>query len=221
MRILIIEDDAAFAKAMRAFLTAKGFVTEYACDLNAAKKLLPLASWDAVLLDWNLPDGEGLSLLAHTRKYASNAAVIMITARDQITDRIRGLDAGSDDFLVKPVDSEELLARLRAIERRRSGTASATLTSGDLTIDLGNCTVYARGVQVELTSKEWSLLQVLATRPNRIQSKEALGNALYSFNDEVGSNTLEVFISHLRRKIGRDRIETLRGMGYRLVVDSK
>jgi two-component system, OmpR family, response regulator len=221
MRILLVEDDAAFAKAMRAFLAAKGFVVELACDVQSAKGMLPMASWDAVLLDWNLPDGEGLSLLVHIRKYAEKASVIMLTARDLITDRIRGLDAGADDFLVKPFDPEELLARLRAVERRRSGAASAIVVAGDVKIDLGHSTVHINGMGIELTAKEWSLLHVLAARPNRIQSKEALTNALYSFNDEVGSNTLEVFISHLRRKIGRDRIETLRGLGYRLIADTQ
>jgi two-component system, OmpR family, response regulator len=221
MKILLVEDDAAFAKAMCAFLSTKGFAVEHVPDVQSARNMLPMASWDAVLLDWNLPDGEGLSLLAYTRKYANKASVIMLTARDQITDRIRGLDAGADDFLVKPFDPEELLARLRAVERRRSGAASAIVTAGEMKIDLGHSTVHINGLPVELTSKEWSLLNVLAARPNRVQSKEALSNALYSFNDEVGSNTLEVFISHLRRKIGRSRIETLRGMGYRLVADSK
>jgi two-component system, OmpR family, response regulator len=221
MRILLVEDDAAFAKAMREFLSTKGFVVEHACDVQSAKNMLPMAGWDAVLLDWNLPDGEGLSLLAYTRKYADKASLIMLTARDQITDRIRGLDAGADDFLVKPFDPEELLARLRAVERRRSGATSAIVTAGEMKIDLGHSTVHINGLPVELTAKEWSLLNVLAARPNRVQSKEALTNALYSFNDEVGSNTLEVFISNLRRKIGRDRIETLRGLGYRLIADSK
>jgi two-component system, OmpR family, response regulator len=219
MRILLVEDDAGFAKAMCAFLVAKGFVVEHVCDVQSAKSMLPLASWDAVLLDWNLPDGEGLDLFAHTRKYATKASVIMLTARDQITDRIRGLDAGADDFLVKPFDPEELLARLRAVERRRSGATSAIVLAGNMAIDLGHSTVHINGVQIELTAKEWCLLNVLAARPNRVQSKEALSNALYSFNDEVGSNTLEVFISHLRRKLGRERIETLRGLGYRLNAD--
>jgi two-component system, OmpR family, response regulator len=221
MRILLVEDDAAFAKAIQAFLTAKGFVVERACDVQSGKDMLPMANWDAVLLDWNLPDGEGLSLLSHIRKHAEKASVIMLTARDLITDRIRGLDAGADDFLVKPFDPEELLARLRAVERRRSGAASAIVTAGEVTIDLGHSMVQINGLPVELTAKEWSLLHVLAARPNRVQSKEALMNALYSFNDDVGSNTLEVFISHLRRKIGRDRIETLRGLGYRLIADTK
>lgn len=221
MRILLVEDDAAFAKAMHSFLLPKGFVVEHVGTLESAKRMLPMAKWDAILLDWNLPDGQGLSLLPRVRKFAEKASVIMLTARDQITDRIRGLDAGADDFLVKPFDPDELMARLRAVERRRSGAASAVVTSGDVKIDLGNSTVHTNGFPVELTAKEWALLHVLAARPNRVQSKEALMHALYSFNSAVDSNTLEVFISHLRRKLGRDCIETLRGLGYRLHADAQ
>jgi two-component system, OmpR family, response regulator len=221
MKILLVEDDVAFAKAMCKFLITKGFVVEHACNFKSAKDLLPLSGWDAVLLDWHLPDDEGINLLSYARKHADKASIIMLTARDQITDRIRGLDAGADDFIVKPFDPEEMLARLRAVERRRSGATSAILYAGNLKIDLGHSSVHVNGIQVELTAKEWSLLHVLAARPNRTQSKETLNNALYSFNDEAGSNTLEVFISHLRRKLGRDHIETLRGMGYRLNADSQ
>jgi two-component system, OmpR family, response regulator len=221
MRILLVEDDADFAKAMRAFLSPKGFVVEHVSTLESAKRMLPMAGWDAVLLDWNLPDGEGLRLLPLIRKFAVKASVIMLTARELITDRIRGLDAGADDFLVKPFDPDELLARLRAVERRRSGAESAVVTAGNVKIDLGHSTVHIDGFSIELTAKEWALLNVLAARPNRVQSKEALMHALYSFNSGVDSNTLEVFISHLRRKMGRDCIETLRGLGYRLNADSK
>jgi two-component system, OmpR family, response regulator len=221
MRILLVEDDAGFAKAMGAFLSPKGFVVEHVSTLESAKRMLPMAGWDAVLLDWNLPDGEGLRLLPLIRKFAAKASVIMLTARELITDRIRGLDAGADDFLVKPFDPDELLARLRAVERRRSGAESAVVTAGNVKIDLGHSTVHIDGFPIELTAKEWALLNVLAARPNRVQSKEALMHALYSFNSGVDSNTLEVFISHLRRKMGRNCIETLRGLGYRLNADSK
>ncbi len=216
MRILLIEDDVVFARAMGVFLTAKGFTVAHAHNLGTAKEMLPMAGWGAVLLDWHLPDGEGISLLPFARKHADQASLIMLTARDQISDRIRGLDAGADDYLVKPFDPNELLARLRAVERRRSGAASSIVSCGLLNIDLARNSVTVNGESVELTAKEWAILRVLAARSDRVHSKEALTNAIYTFDDDIGSNTLEVFISHLRRKLGRDSIQTLRGQGYRL-----
>lgn len=216
MRILLIEDDAPLAGALMAFLNARGFVCECAGSLASARALLPAAHWAAVLLDWQLPDGEGLALLPLLRRTLPDSAVIMLTARDQITDRIRGLDAGADDYLVKPYDPDELLARLRAVERRRSGAGSAVLQLPGLSIDLARTVVTLEGQAVELTAKEWALLRVMATRPDRIHSRESLQDALYGLEADASSNTLEVFISNLRRKIGRDRIQTLRGLGYKL-----
>ncbi len=216
MRILLVEDDAVFARAMVTFLTAKGFTVALAHNLQTAKDILPTANWGAVLLDWHLPDGEGIDLLPVIRKQADQASIMMLTAKDQISDRIKGLDAGADDYLVKPFDPDELLARLRAVERRRSGAASAIVDCGSLKIDLGRSTVTVDGVKADLTGKEWAILRVLASRPDRLHSKEVLSSAIYTFDDDIGSNTLEVFISHLRRKLGRDTIQTYRGQGYRL-----
>ena len=216
MRILLVEDDLPLASALAEFLGAKGFVCECAASLQAARALLPLAHWGAVLLDWQLPDGEGLALLPLLRARLPEAAVIVLTARDQITDRIQGLDAGADDYLVKPYDPDELLARLRAVERRRSGAASALLQRPGLSIDLGRMAVQLDGQAVELTAKEWAVLRVLAQRPDRIHPRESLLDALYGLDADASSNTLEVFISNLRRKIGRERIQTLRGLGYKL-----
>lgn len=216
MRILLVEDDAALAGALSSFLGTKGFVCERADNLASARAMLPVAHWAAVLLDWQLPDGEGLSLLPSLRRSLPDAPVIMLTARDQITDRIRGLDAGADDYLVKPFDPDELLARLRAVERRRSGAGSAVLQLQGLAIDLGRSTLRVDEKPVEITAKEWALLRVLAQRPDRIHTRESLLDALYGLDADTSSNTLEVFISNLRRKIGRDRIQTLRGLGYKL-----
>lgn len=216
MRILLIEDDVEFAKAICTFLRAKEFCVEHAWDIKTAKNMLPVAGWGAVLLDWNLPDGEGVSLLAYARERAAQASIIMLTARDQISDRIQGLDKGADDYLVKPFDPEELLARLRAVERRRSGLASASVDLGALQIDLARSTVSVNGRLVELTTKEWALLRVLASRCDRAHTRESLANAVYEFNDEIGSNTLEVFVRRLRVKLGKDCIQTMRGQGYRL-----
>ncbi|MDF1483342.1 response regulator [Extensimonas sp. H3M7-6] len=216
MHLLLIEDDAPLARALLDFLAGQGFVGQCAPSLAQARVLLPLAHWDAVLLDWQLPDGEGLTLLPLLRRQLPGSPVLMLTARDQITDRIRGLDAGADDYLVKPFDPQELLARLRAVERRISGMHSAVLRMPGLEIDLGRHQVLRDGQPVELTAKEWALLRVLALRPERIHTRESLQGALYGLDGDASSNTLEVFISNLRRKIGRERIQTLRGLGYRL-----
>lgn len=216
MRILLVEDDIEFARAICAFLRAKEFVVEHACDITTARRMLPVAGWGAVLIDWRLPDGEGVNLLGFARSHAAQATIMMLTARDQISDRIRGLDEGADDYLVKPFDPGELLARLRAVERRRSGLASAIVNVGNLQIDLARDTVSMAGQAVELTTKEWALLRVLASRIDRAHTRESLANALYEFNDEIASNTLEVFVRRLRVKLGNDSIQTLRGQGYRL-----
>lgn len=197
-------------------MRGRQFVLDRAETLAAARLRLSMAQWDAVLLDLQLPDGDGLTLLPLLRRQAPDAAVIVLTARDQISDRIRGLDAGADDYLVKPFDPNELLARLRAVERRRSGGAGSVVVIGELSVDLSLSSVKVRGEIVPLTAKEWTLLRVLVARPERIHSKAALLNALYGFDDDVGSNTLEVFISHLRQKLGRNSLQTLRGQGYRL-----
>jgi two-component system, OmpR family, response regulator len=220
MRILLIEDNADLSAAMLGFLKARGFTVGLANCIVSARELLVTTKWGAILLDLHLPDGDGLTLLPTMRRESADASVIVLTARDQISDRIRGLDAGADDYLVKPFNPDELLARLRAIERRKSGATSAVLTLGALRVDLGRCTVSMKGMPIELTAKEWGVLRVMAERPDRVHSKESLGNALYEFNDEVTSNTLEVYISNLRRKLGRNCIETMRGIGYRLTGDS-
>lgn len=220
LRVLLIEDDEALSSALADFLRHRGFVVEIAPTLETARLALPLAQWGVVLLDRQLPDGDGITLMPAIRRIAAQASVIVLTARDQITDRISGLDAGADDYLVKPFDSEELLARLRAVERRRTGETSAILRLGSVAIDLARSQVLRDGVEVELTPKEWALLRVMAMRPDRVHSRDALNDALYGFDDESSSNTLEVFISGLRRKLGRDSIQTLRGLGYRLTGDA-
>lgn len=216
MRILIIENDQATASHMVAKLEGNGFSVAHALTMQQAKELLPTNHWGAVLLDTDLPGGEGFDLLPIIRKQSDQASIIVTSAKGQVAERIKGLDAGADDYMVKPCDPNELMARLRAIERRRSGAASAILNCGTLQIDLGRNTVMSSGVIANLTGKEWAILRVLASRPDRLHSKEVLTNAIYSFEDEIGSNTLEVFISHIRRKLGRDTIQTYRGQGYRL-----
>ncbi|MGJ7543913.1 response regulator [Variovorax sp. LT1R16] len=217
MRVLLVEDDATLSEAVCGYLRAKAFVVDACASLAEASAALHAAQYAAVLLDLHLGDGDGLSLLPQIRAIKERPIVIVLTARDQVTDRIRGLDAGADDYLIKPYDPGELLARLRAVERRRSASSAPLIELGDLQIDLSQEMVRRNGVPVALTQKEWSLLRVMATRPDRIHTRENLQDALYGFDDEADSNTLEVFVSRLRRKLGRNHIQTLRGLGYRLV----
>ena len=216
MRILLVEDDAALAAAVCSYLHSQAFVVDTADSLQQARAAMAGAEHAAVLLDLHLPDGDGLSLMPALRALPARPIVIVLTARDQVSDRIRGLDAGADDYLVKPYDPAELLARLRAVERRRSTGQSAVLQLGALAVNLANTSVQLHGLPVTLTAKEWALLRVMATRPDRIHTRESLQDALYGFDDDTDSNTLEVFISRLRRKLGSTHIQTLRGLGYRL-----
>ena len=215
MRILLVEDDVDLADAVCSYLRAKAFVVDVVGRLDDARSALLTAQYSAVLLDLHLEDGDGLSLMPAVRALPEQPAVIVLTARDQVSDRIRGLDAGADDYLTKPYDPEELLARLRAVQRR-SGGGESVVQLGSLQIDLANELVRRDGVPVVLTQKEWALLRVMAMRPERIHTRDALQDALYGFDDEADSNTLEVFVSRLRRKLGREHIQTLRGLGYRL-----
>jgi two-component system OmpR family response regulator len=215
LRILLVEDDVDLADAVCSYLRAKAFVVDVVGRLDEARSALLTAQYSAVLLDLHLEDGDGLSLMPAVRALREQPAVIVLTARDQVSDRIRGLDAGADDYLTKPYDPEELLARLRAVQRR-SGGGESVVQLGSLQIDLANELVRRDGVPVVLTQKEWALLRVMAMRPERIHTRDALQDALYGFDDEADSNTLEVFVSRLRRKLGREHIQTLRGLGYRL-----
>ncbi len=218
MRVLLVEDDAALREAVCGYLRAKAFVVDAAATLAQASSALLSAQYAAVLLDLHLPDGDGLALLRQMQTLKERPIVIVLTARDQVSDRIHGLDAGADDYLVKPYDPGELLARLRAVERRRSSADQPVLALGELQIDLAREQVRRAGVPVALTQKEWALLRVLATRAPRVHTRESLQDALYGWGDESDSNTLEVFISRLRRKLGREHIETVRGLGYRLAL---
>lgn len=217
MRLLVVEDDPMIGKALVQGLGRAGFVVDLASDGAMAELALLHDVYELVVLDLGLPSKDGMSLLQGLRDKGRQVPVIIATARDAVAQRIEGLNAGADDYLVKPYDPGELLARLRAIERRR-GAAGDTpvLHLGKLDIDLARDLVRKDGVPVVLTSKEWALLRVMATRPDRIHTRETLQDALYGFDSETESNTLEVFVSRLRRKLGREHIQTLRGLGYRL-----
>jgi two-component system, OmpR family, response regulator len=216
MRVLLVEDDAGLGAAVRDHVAAEGHTVDWARRLDEARDYVRTVPYDLVLLDLLLPDGRGIEFLRGRRAVGDATPVIILTALDQISDRIAGLDAGADDYLVKPFDLSELSARLKAVARRYSGNPNPLVVLGDLGIDLAARTVTRGGRPVSLTAREWVLFEAFLQRPGALLSKEQLEQRLYSFNEEIESNTIEVHVSRLRKKLGADIIETVRGMGYRL-----
>jgi two-component system OmpR family response regulator len=215
MRLLLIEDDDTLGEGLRDSLAADGHVVDWCRDL-ASVDALRGEPFDALLVDWQLPDGSGLQWLRHRRARGDATPALMLTARDRLDDRIEGLDGGADDYLVKPFAPEELAARLRAVSRRRAGGAGARQAFGRVEVDLGARAVRAAGLRVELTAREWAVLEALVLRAGRIVPKADLERLVLGFESELASNALEVHVSALRRKLGRDLIETVRGLGYRI-----
>ncbi len=216
MRVLLIEDDTVLGAAVHDQIAADGHSVDWAARLDAGREYLDVATYDLILLDLMLPDGRGQPFLRALRTRGDVTPVIILTAMDQISDRIEGLNAGADDYMVKPFDLAELSARVGAVARRYSGNPNPLITLGDLQIDLAARSVRRAGHAVALTAREWVLFEALMQRPGQLFSKAQLEERLYSFESEVESNTIEVHVSRLRKKLGRNRIETVRGMGYRL-----
>jgi two-component system OmpR family response regulator len=216
MRILLVEDDPVLGMAVRDQIAADGHSVDWMKRLDEATDAIHAAVYDLVLLDLMLPDGRGLDFLKARRTAGDVTPVIILTARDQISDRIAGLNAGADDYLVKPFDLFELSARIGAVGRRYSGNPNPLVTIGDLEVDLAARSVYRGGRPVQLTAREWALFEAFVQRPNVLLSKAQLEERLYSFDAQIESNTIEVYIARLRKKLGADTIETVRGMGYRL-----
>jgi two-component system, OmpR family, response regulator len=216
MRLLLIEDDATLGEGLRDWLRAEGHRVDWVIDLAHARAL-QAEPYDAWLVDWQLPDGSGVDWLRARRSGGDATPALVLTARDRLTDRIGGLDAGADDYLVKPFAPEELAARLRAVSRRSgAGAALSRATLGDVVVDLGARAVERGGARVELTAREWTVLEALVLRSGRIVAKPDLEKLMLGFDSEVTSNALEVHVSALRRKLGREVIETVRGLGYRV-----
>lgn len=218
MRLLLVEDDLTLGDAVREFLRSQGQVVDWVTTVADARAAFE-EKFDAVLLDWHLPDGSGVEWLRRLRAKGGEhgqTPVLMLTARDALSDRIEGLDAGADDYLVKPFQLMELAARIRAISRRASGNAGAILTHGRIALDPAACCVSIDGSSVDLTAREYALLEAFMRRPGRIVSRPMLEELLYGYETDVSSNTVEVHIASLRRKLGHDTIDTVRGMGYRL-----
>lgn len=218
MRILLVEDDPVLADGLRAGLTLAGLTVDAVTGCADAQTALAGSRFDAVVLDLMLPDGSGLDVLAALRARQDATPVLLLTALDETPDRIRGLDAGADDYLGKPFDLDELAARLRALVRRGNGRASPLLTHGGLALDPAMLSVTQDGFPVAVSRREFAVLSMLMERPGVIRSKGELEERLYGWQEEVESNTVEVHVHNLRAKLGREVIETVRGLGYRLRV---
>jgi two-component system response regulator QseB len=216
MRLLLVEDDEMIAETVLESMRREGYAIDWAQDGRAAELSLGNGVYDLVLLDLGLPRKDGFDLLRGYRRQGGEAPVIILTARDAVNDRIRGLDAGADDYLIKPFDLDELAARARALLRRRTGQKHPVYTHGELTLDPAAHEVTKGGVPLALVPREFALLQALIEEPARVFTRAELEDKLYGWGEEVGSNTIEVHVHSLRRKIGAEQVVTVRGVGYRL-----
>lgn len=216
MRILLVEDDPGLGMAVRDQILAEGHCVDRVMTLADAHACLDSVAYDLVLLDLMLPDGSGLGLLRGLRAHGSVTPVIILTARDRITERIEGLNAGADDYLVKPFDLDELSARIGAVARRYAGNPNPLIQLGSLEIDLASRSIFGPDGRIDLSQREWAIFEALLQRPGSILTKPQLEERLYALDSEVESNTIEVYVSRLRKKLGRGAVETLRGLGYRL-----
>jgi DNA-binding response OmpR family regulator len=214
MRLLLVEDDAALGDGIRAGLRQAGYTVDWLKDGRAAQLALETEEYALLVLDLGLPRLSGLELLKWLRGAGKELPVLILTARDTVQDRVQGLDGGADDYLVKPFDLDELAARIRALLRRRSGRAVALLHHGELSLDPAARRVERAGQAVDLSPREFAVLQVLLENRGRVMSREQLEQALYGWDGEVESNALEVHIHHLRRKLGGELIRNIRGVGY-------
>lgn len=214
MRLLLVEDDAMIGTSLRTGLQQFGYTVDWVRNGGAAESATETTEYDAILLDIGLPGKTGLESLAFWRKRNNPVPVLIITARDAVSDRIRGLDAGADDYLVKPFDLDELAARLRALLRRRAGRASPLIEHGALTLDPATHEVRLDGQPVNLSGREFALLHALLEKPGVPLSRSQLEDRLYGWEEEIGSNAVEVHIHTLRRKLGSDWIRNVRGVGY-------
>ena len=216
MRILLIEDDPGLGNAVRDQIAADGHMPDLAPTLSYARDLLATMPYDLILLDLGLPDGRGIDFLKALRAKGSVTPVMILTAHDRITERIEGLNAGADDYMVKPFDLAELSARIAAVARRYAGNPNPLITLGALKIDLAAHAIHGPKGQIDLSQREWIIFEALLQRPGQIVSKSQIEDQIYAFDSEVESNTIEVYVSRLRKKLGKDVVQTLRGMGYRL-----
>ncbi len=217
MRILLVEDDLLLAKATALGLDQANFVVDIAGNAQVAEHFLSVYSYHIVLLDLGLPDKSGLEILKYIRSKNSNIGILILTAQDRIQDRIAGLKAGADDFITKPYDLDEVIARIQAIVRRMSGSVSEIFEFRNIVINKSTQQVSVNNIPIDLSQKEYDLLQLLMVNQGRIVTKRMLEDSIYT-NDDVNSNVLQVHIHNLRRKLGKDIIRTIKGLGY--IVDN-
>jgi two-component system, OmpR family, response regulator QseB len=214
LRVLLAEDDVMIGASVRRGLAEDGITVDWVEDGRAAEIALAERVHDAVLLDLGLPRKTGLDVLSTMRRGGDNRPVLIMTARDAVADRVAGLDAGADDYVVKPFDLTELAARLKALSRRRAGRAAPTLTYGAIELDPASHEARVRGNAVALSAREFALLEALMARPGAVLSRAQLESKLYGWSDSVDSNAVEVHIHALRKKLGADLIRNVRGVGW-------
>ena len=217
MRLLLAEDDAMIGESVRRGLRQDGFAVDWVRDGREAEIALAEGVHDLVLLDLGLPRKEGLDVLRGMRRRGDARPVLIVTARDAVADRVAGLDAGADDYVLKPFELTELAARIRALLRRHSGRAAPIVAIGDIALDPATHEVRVRGVPVALSGREFALLEALLARPGAVLSRGQLEEKLYGWNEEIGSNAVEVHLHALRRKLPPDTIRNVRGVGWTIV----
>ena len=214
MRILLVEDDQMIGEVVLDTLRAEQWAVDWVKDGDMAETALATGDYDLVLLDLGLPKKDGLAVLRDLRARQQRVPVLVATARDAVTERVAGLDAGADDYIVKPYDIDELLARIRALVRRASGRAEPSYTWGDVSITPATHEVTVKGEPVSLSAREWAVLEPLIAWPGRVLSRPQLEEKLYSWRDEVSSNAVEVYVHGIRKKLGAGLIQNVRGLGY-------
>ncbi len=214
MKVLLVEDDAMLGEVTRQGLKQEGYATDLVANIEYAESALLTQNYDVVILDLGLPDGNGINILKKLRKKEDKTPVIILTAQNTIKDRVKGLDAGADDYLAKPFDIEELCARTRALHRRNIENPSPIISYKDIILDPTSYQVIKNNKNITLGPKEFVILQTLIEKAGKIISKEVLQEKLYSFDDDISSNTVEVHVHRLRKKLGNDIIKNIRGVGY-------
>jgi len=214
MQILLVEDDILLADGLRTALKREGFSVNHVATGKDALSTLATDKPEIVILDLGLPDMDGLTVLKRLRKGEQGSQVLILTARDAIEDKVAGLDLGADDYLVKPFEMPELLARLRALERRTGVAKTSSISNGEVVLDTVAHSVSVNGEELDLPRREYMLLKALMENPGRVLSRESLEEKLYGWGEELASNSIEVHIHHLRKKIRADFIKTVRGVGY-------
>ena len=219
MRLLLAEDDPDLSRQLKSFLEDAGYAVDASMDGEDAHFLGETESYDAIILDLGLPVLDGISILKKWRKADIDTPVLILTARDSWSEKVEGLDAGADDYVPKPFQIEEVLARLRALIRRAAGQSSAEITIGALTLNSASSKVTVDGAPIKLTAQEYKLLSYMMHHPNKVISRTELTEHIYDQDFDRDSNTIEVFVTRIRKKIGLDIIKTIRGLGYQIVAD--